>query len=160
MICFSATAGILALSFLGNVVQFAMTHMGAKTTPLDAPLNYLELAMIFFSAGLPVGAALAGIRVHGDFEGSKQRSDKMLEVLAALKDDYKAATNHEISLDETAELLLTATRAMSEDVSAWQELVWTQAVDAAGLGLGIRSIELDDKSCFHHEGRPDLRRPS
>ncbi len=46
----------------------------------------------------------------------------MLEVLAALKDDYKAATNHEISLDETAELLLTATRAMSEDVSAWQEL--------------------------------------
>jgi hypothetical protein len=123
VICFSATAGILAVFFLGYVVEFAMTHMGAKTTPLDAPLNYLESAMIFFSAGLPAfGAALAGIRVHGDFEGSKQRSDKMLEVLAALKDDYKAATNHEISLDETAELLLTATRAMSEDVSAWQEL--------------------------------------
>jgi hypothetical protein len=93
----------------------------------SAPLEKLLLAVkplvTFLSAGLPaLGAAVAGIRVHGGFEGSAERSAHTLDQLAGLTDDYDRATTREPHLEDTAELLLTTARVLSEDIAAWQDL--------------------------------------
>jgi hypothetical protein len=128
VICFSIAFGILSVFFIGYVFEYALTHIGATAQSsvakmLSGSLLYLKSAMIFFSAGLPaLGAALAGIRVHGDFEGSKERSDRMIDTLTALEHDYRMAMDRDIGLNESAEMLIRTTRLMSEDVIAWQEL--------------------------------------
>jgi hypothetical protein len=79
--------------------------------------------MLLCTAGLPaLGAALAGIRVHGDFESSEQRSALTIDSLTSLKADYEAAMRREGDLDDTAERLIAASRVMSEDLAAWEEL--------------------------------------
>ena len=58
------------------------TYLATLFLPQFPPgaLVHLKGVMIFFTAGLPaLGAAQAGIRVHGDFEGSKERSEHMVE---------------------------------------------------------------------------------
>ena len=72
---------------------------------------------IFLSA---LGAALAGIRGQGDFEGSRERSAQMIEALERLAEDYRNASK--LNLAVTSDLLIATARAMSEDVAAWQEL--------------------------------------
>jgi hypothetical protein len=87
------------------------------------PLDTFKSLIVLASAGLPaLGAAVAGIRVHGDFEGSKERSLYMVDALKALKQEYAATIDRDITLDETAEILLKTARVMSEDIAAWQEL--------------------------------------
>jgi hypothetical protein len=91
-------------------------HSVGRATPTRGTL-------LVMSAGLPaLGAALAGIRVHGDFEGSKECSDRMIDTLTALEHDYRMAMDRDIGLNESAEMLIRTTRLMSEDVTAWQEL--------------------------------------
>jgi hypothetical protein len=114
--------------FVGYSIEYCLTHIGATaesgvTKLLGGTLIYFKSAMIFISAGLPaLGAALAGIRVHGDFEGSKQRSVYMKDVLKSVEHDFKTMMDRDISLNETAEMLIRTTRVMSEDIAAWQEL--------------------------------------
>ena len=80
-------------------------------------------AVTLLAAGLPaLGAALAGIRVQGYFEGSRERSDHMVEILGKLEDDFRKAETHRVALDDTAQMLISTAQAMSEDVAAWQEL--------------------------------------
>ena len=46
----------------------------------------------------------------------------MIELLELLKLDYRKALDRDIGRDETAEMLITTARIMSEDLAAWQEL--------------------------------------
>jgi hypothetical protein len=112
--CFYFTAAFLCiflLAYIGSYFNFV------------GPLDALKSVMTLASAGLPaLGAALAGIRVHGDFEGSKERSVYMVDALNAHKQEYTATINRGITLNETAEMLLKTARVMSEDIAAWQAL--------------------------------------
>ena len=75
------------------------------------------------SAGLPaLGAALAGIRMHGEFERSEQQSTRAIDSLKLLKADYVAAMRREADLEETAAMLIATSRIMSDDLAAWEEL--------------------------------------
>ena len=90
-----------------------------------AGANCLAGSLTFWAAGLPaLGAALAGIRAQGDFEGSKERSARMQDALGTLEDDYEKARDMtpDLALSETSNLLISTARLMSEDVAAWQEL--------------------------------------
>ena len=79
--------------------------------------------MTFLSAGLPaLGAAVAGIRVHGDFEGSAERSARMVKELEWLTADYEGAIARGVILNESAEMLIKTAGVMSEDLDVWQAL--------------------------------------
>ena len=79
--------------------------------------------LLLFAAGLPaLGAALAGIRVQGEFEDYKERSEHMVAELNALEATYEAQLRQQPQLEHTAELLIETARVLSEDLAAWQEL--------------------------------------
>jgi hypothetical protein len=124
VICFSLTLVILAIFLSIYIVAFLLQNAGvASASNVISVLDSARSAMIFFSAGLPaLGATFAGIRAYGDFEGSKQRSDFMLGALKTLEHDYQIAMDHQTGLNETAEMLISTARVMSEDIFAWQEL--------------------------------------
>jgi len=116
--CFVLTSVILAIF---------LALFGLDRAIASAPIETLLLAakpfVTFLSAGLPaLGAAVAGIRVHGDFEASSKRSARTLDQLAGLSDDYARTTKGDADLDATAELLITTARVLSEDIAAWQDL--------------------------------------
>src|SRR5262245_8813882 len=116
--CFVLTAVILA-TFLA---LFWLDRQVAGA-PIESLLLAAKPLLTFLSAGLPaLGAAVAGIRVHGDFEASARRSTRTLDQLADLSDDYASATKGEADLDDTAELLIATARVLSEDIAAWQDL--------------------------------------
>ena len=57
-----------------------------------------------FAAGLPaLGAALAGIRVQGEFDESKERSDHMVAELNALEGRFDEQLSQPPELDRTAD---------------------------------------------------------
>jgi hypothetical protein len=124
--CFIVTFIILLLFLLGYGVELiverasaADTH-GAGTSKL---LTFAKQGVTFLAAGLPaLGAALAGIRVQGDFESSREGSEAMVDALEQLAQDYRTAESGRIDLEETARMLITTAQTMSEDVEAWQEL--------------------------------------
>jgi hypothetical protein len=110
LLCFGATFFLLCFSIL-QAIGWVAIHWEIRPS------------LTFWTAGLPaLGAALAGIRVQGDFEGSQERSARMLDVLGALQGDYTKAITRNLSLRETSDLLIATAHAMSEDVAAWQEL--------------------------------------
>jgi hypothetical protein len=126
--CFFLTFAALAFFLFGYGYEwmFGSLAEAANNKPMTGPGNLpvlLKPWMIVVTAGLPaLGAALAGIRVQGDFEGSMERSAHTLDALEDLKEDYKAAMNQASGLDDTAELLISTARLMSEDLAAWQDL--------------------------------------
>jgi hypothetical protein len=116
--CFVLTSMILTI-FLA---LFGLDRMTA-TAPIERFLFGAKPFLTFLSAGLPaLGAAVAGIRVHGDFEASANRSARTLDQLAGLSDDYARTTKGDASLDDTADLLIATARMLSEDIAAWQDL--------------------------------------
>ena len=116
--CFIVTSLIL-IAFLA---LFALNR-AFGSAPLESLLVGVKPFVTFLSAGLPaLGAAVAGIRAHGDFEESSQRSVHMLDVLADLTEDYARAEAGAPHLDDTGELLIVTARVMSEDLAAWQDL--------------------------------------
>jgi len=122
--CFILTFIILLLFLAGYV--FGLT-LGLDTGTHDAgskdPLVWAKPWVTFLAAWLPaLGAALAGIRVQGDFESSRDRSEAMLDALEDLAQDYRTAESRRIDLEETARMLIVTAQTMSEDVEAWQEL--------------------------------------
>ena len=117
-VCFVATATIL-LAFL---ILYGL-QLAAGIGWLETFLLGVKPFVTFFSAGLPaLGAAVAGIRVHGDFEGSTERSINMVAQLTGLKDDYEKAMARGVTLNETGEILILTAGIMSEDLAVWQEL--------------------------------------
>jgi hypothetical protein len=116
--CFVLTSVILAI-FLA---LFELDHLSASAS-IETLLLAAKPFVTFLSAGLPaLGAAVAGIRVHGDFEASVRRSARTLDQLAELSDDYANAAKEDTDLDDTAELLIATARVLSEDIAAWQDL--------------------------------------
>jgi hypothetical protein len=90
--------------------------------PIGTWLLKVKPLVTFIAAGFPaLGAALAGIRVQGDFEGSRARSQAMVEVLGRLGEEFRRAEDHAV-LEETSQMLINTAQAMSEDVAAWQDL--------------------------------------
>jgi len=124
--CFFVTIamlGVFLLGYLADVVFDRATSHGPVAAWLDHALHAFKPWMILAAAGLPaLGAAVSGIRVTGDFEGSERHSHRMLHELAALTEDYMAATSRDAGLNATSELLIATARSMSEDLAAWQEL--------------------------------------
>jgi len=101
---------------------FGLDRMAA-TAPIETFLFAAKPFLTFLSAGLPaLGAAVAGIRVHGDFEESANRSARTLDQLAGLSDDYARTAKGDASLDDAADLLIATARVLSEDIAAWQDL--------------------------------------
>jgi hypothetical protein len=86
-------------------------------------LKLVKPWLLLFAAGLPsLGAALTGIRVQGEFDDYKERSEHMIAELNALEAAYEAQLRHQPQLDRTAETLIETARVLSEDIAAWQEL--------------------------------------
>jgi hypothetical protein len=128
ILCFLLTFVVLVI-FLAMYGVERVWHGPVLTGPdepgtmLGAVLLWFKPAVTFIAAGLPaLGAAFAGIRVQGDFEGSRERSDHMEEILGKHALEFGRAESHSILLDETAQMLIATAQAMSEDVAAWQEL--------------------------------------
>jgi len=116
--CFVLTSMVLII-FLA---LFELDRMTA-TAPIEAFLYMAKPFLTFLSAGLPaLGAAVAGIRIHGDFEATAKRSARTLDQLAELSGDYSRTARGRASLDDTADLLIATARVLSEDIAAWQDL--------------------------------------
>jgi len=127
VLCFLITFLILTAFLLGYPDEYFLGNIATldehPLTILGNVTHFLKPWMLLCTAGLPaLGAALAGIRVHGDFESSEQRSALTIDSLTSLKADYEAAMRREGDLDDTAERLIAASRVMSEDLAAWEEL--------------------------------------
>ena len=122
--CFLATFLILLLFLAGYAVMGAPPLAAAgHAVCSDSLLLCAKPWVTFLAAGLPaLGAALAGIRVQGDFEGSRERSQAMLAALDRLAQDYRTAEGRRIDLEDTAKMLIATAEMMSEDLDAWQEL--------------------------------------
>jgi hypothetical protein len=123
--CFLTTLIALSIFF----VSFLLSGIGQ----LDALRNDMLSFIPFLSAGFPaLGAAIAGIRALGEFEASKERSVHMLSLLSGLRDEYTSAKNREMDLNETAEMLVSTARVMSEDLAAWQALYGRKRLSLPG----------------------------
>jgi hypothetical protein len=125
--CFVATFFILAVFLVGYGYVLLL---GESETAGDHPFTalghipfLLKPWMFICTAGLPaLGAALTGIRAHGDFDASEHQSAQMISSLMTLKEDYTAALRQDSDLEDTAERLIAAARIMSEDLVAWEDL--------------------------------------
>jgi hypothetical protein len=125
--CFLITFIILGLFLVGYGYEYLF---GDLTTASVKPVTWLGQLPFFLkhwmfvcTAGLPaLGAALAGIRVHGDFESAEEHSERMTDSLALLKGDYTAAMRREGTFDDTAQRLIATSRVMTEDLASWHDL--------------------------------------
>lgn len=135
IVCFLVTVVILTaflLGFYAELIHNFIHHFifgeiklagEPPRTALGHIPSFLRRWMFVCTAGLPaLAAALAGIRGHGDFESAAERSASMIESLTLLKHDYESAMRQEGTLDDTAERLIAASRMMSEDLAAWEQL--------------------------------------
>ena len=119
IICILATLFVLALFLGGGAYEY---FFGEETLLGHIPY-YLQPWLVFFCAGLPaLGAALAAIREHREFEVLQQRSALMIDSLKALKTDYETALRRNSDFEAAAKRLIRASRVMSEDLAAWEEL--------------------------------------
>ncbi len=112
------------LAFTSKQIANAITQIAPDIDEwLLKAVDFGKLLVVLAAAGLPaIGAALAGIREQGDFDGAKERSLRMTGQLIELKKQYEAALNRQPRLNKTAEMLIETARVMSEDLAAWQEL--------------------------------------
>jgi hypothetical protein len=125
--CFVITFLILFVFLIGFGYERLFGAPGVlhdhPSTALGHVPFFLKKWMFFGTAGLPaLGAALSGIRAHGDFDASEHRSAQMIISLLALKEDYTRALGESSDLEDTARMLIAAARVMSEDLLAWEEL--------------------------------------
>jgi hypothetical protein len=103
------------LSYLAFGITFAVCSFELATTshygPLSTCLGILTVVLPAF------GAALFGIRVHGDFEGSAERSRNMQRRLSAIVD--KLRRPEEMSFAELSALTEYAVVVMASELGDW-----------------------------------------
>jgi hypothetical protein len=117
--CFHYTFGALCLGlvFLVFIILVLPEHQEHDILKLAKPW------LLLFAAGLPaLGAALTGIKVQGEFNEAKQRSEQMIAELNALESTYLTQLERPAQLEQTAEILIETARILSEDLAAWQQL--------------------------------------
>jgi hypothetical protein len=125
--CFLLTFAILGLFLVGYGYEYLFGDIklatGKPLTSLGHVPVFLKPWMFVCTAGLPaLGAALAGIRVHGDFESAEEHSERMIDSLTLLKNDYEVALRRQGDFDDTAQRLIAASRIMTEDLASWHDL--------------------------------------
>ena len=125
---FIVTAATLALSFvalLGFEMAFGVkpTSEGPKLQSwLARALDGVQPIFDFIAGFLPaLGAAIAGIRSTGDFEGFAERSRETLQRLGALREPYSRASLR-LDFDLTAQTIAETARILEEDLSDWRSL--------------------------------------
>ena len=128
---FWMTAAILIVFFILPWVIFESGLAARFHLTDDGLLHYLIWAkpvVTVLAAGLPaLGAALAGIRVQGDFDGFAMRSQRTAQVIGTLTESLKLEQSH-VDLVGTTQILQTCARVMSEDVEAWEALYGRKAL--------------------------------
>jgi hypothetical protein len=114
---FFVATGLLALPWLVACVAHVAGFPGLAAFLL-AKLD----ALTFLAAFLPaLGAALAGIRETGDFEGFADRSAKTVVALQDLRRDIPVV-RRTLSLDDTGGVLISLASILAEDRAAWQSI--------------------------------------
>lgn len=117
--CFQYTFAALCVALVALVFIIALLPEAQEHHVIKLGKPWLLL----FAAGLPaLGAALTGIRVQGEFEDSKERSEHMIAELNALEASYDTQLRQQPQLERTGDILIETARVLSEDLAAWQEL--------------------------------------
>jgi hypothetical protein len=124
--CFYATLIVLVLFLAGWLGVEAAEHLPIADVALFGEAKgMLELTKhwtVVVAAGLPaLGAAIAGIRTHGDFEGAVVRSRQTLNDLNTLGQRFSIVSKTP-DLANTKEALIELARLLVEDLKAWQAL--------------------------------------
>lgn len=125
---FIVTAVVLAMSLaalLGFDVVYGVKPEadGAKMQSWFAQRMDALRPLFDFAAGfLPaLGAAIAGIRSTGDFEGFAERSRETLQRLGQMRELYERASVR-LDFDLTAQTIAETARILEEDLSDWRSL--------------------------------------
>jgi hypothetical protein len=100
--------GFLSVWTLGAIDPNTLAHWAPYVTWITAFLPAL-------------GAAFAGIRFTGDFEGFAERSAKTGSELDALKQRCDLALD-QLDFDMTANVLFESARIMAVDINGWSTL--------------------------------------
>ena len=113
------------LSFLlawGGMEMFEAMKMNMDFAKFGKRLTSFRSYLEFFAAVLPtLGAALAGIRFTGDFEGFAERSAETAAALTNLAADI-TKVQHRVELSATTTLLAAIASAMTEDIAGWRSI--------------------------------------
>ncbi|MCC6887009.1 MAG: hypothetical protein IT536_00510 [Hyphomicrobiales bacterium] len=124
--CFHYTFGALCLGLVFLTVIILLLPEAQE----QQALAWVKPGLLLFATGLPaLGAALTGIRVQGEFEDAKERSDRMIAELNTLEAAYESQIRRHPRLDRTAEILIETARILSDDLAAWQELYGRKRLD-------------------------------
>ncbi len=122
---FGSTAGVLLAFFLVPWFIYATglaTWLGSTDAAVFAYLKWVKPYVTLLGASLPaLGGALAGIRVHGDFEGFALRSERTAGAIHSLTLELLQEQGH-ADLAGTTRVLQACARVMSDDIEAWEAL--------------------------------------
>lgn len=113
--CFLAALGILVLFLCSIGVSWYVT---AIVQPLLRIAPYITATTAFLPA---LGAAFAGIRFTGDFEGAAERSAQTGIQLVQLRKRYELALDR-LDFDVTAGVVFESARIMAADINGWTSL--------------------------------------
>jgi hypothetical protein len=121
--CFYATLVVLVMFLVGWLsLEVAENLSNAEAVELRQLLELAKHWTIVVAAGLPaLGAAISGIRIHGEFEGAAVRSKQTLSDLNMLSQRFSAVSKAP-DLADTREALIELARDLVEDLKAWQAL--------------------------------------
>jgi hypothetical protein len=124
--CFVAIGAILVVFLLAYLAALAVgagpPAIARHRESLMIILHSAKPLMTYLAAFLPaLGAAIAGIRFTGDFEGFADQSAQTADALANLKPGYARAMD-EPDLAKTASILIETARVMTVDLGGWHSL--------------------------------------
>lgn len=114
-VCFALAFVILFLFLFACAISSWIPEVGARLVPVAKYITAL-------TALLPtLGAAFAGIRFTGDFEGFAERSAQTGSELDALKEHCGFALDR-LDFDTTADVLFESAHVMAADINGWTTL--------------------------------------
>jgi hypothetical protein len=114
-ICFALAFVILFLFLFASAISYWIPAVGERLVQVAKYITAL-------TALLPtLGAAFAGIRFTGDFEGFAERSAQTGSELDALKDHCTFALDR-LDFDTTADVLFESAHVMAADINGWTTL--------------------------------------
>jgi hypothetical protein len=124
--CFVAIGVILVVFLLTFFVALAVgagpPAIARDRQSLMALLHSAKPLITYLAAFLPaLGAAIAGIRFTGDFDGFADQSARTANSLANMKPSYARAID-EPDLARTASILIETARVMTVDLGGWHSL--------------------------------------
>lgn len=128
------TQGVSPLELMGFGHHESGDHRAhapvlAFATGLGAVLLAIKTYITVLAAMLPAfGAAIAGIRETGDFEGFAERAKKTAASLSEIEADIRQA-KLSLELDATSNVLLATAQVLTEDVGTWQSIYGRKRLD-------------------------------